>query len=71
MYVFVNIHIDGLERKDCILKKLCFEKIQLKKILKILPFFFRTPNNNYHILSNKIYTGLFLLLNLRRLLQLF
>ena len=39
MYVFINIHIDGLEHKGCISKKPCFENIQFKKMLKILPFF--------------------------------
>ena len=39
MYVFINIYTDGLERKGCISKKPCFEKIQFKKMLKILSFF--------------------------------
>ena len=39
MHVYINTYIDGLECKNCISKKSCFEKIQFKKILKILPFF--------------------------------
>ena len=39
IHIYIFIYINDLERKSFISKKPCFEKIQFKKILKILLFF--------------------------------
>ena len=39
MYIYMHIYINGLACKGCISKEPCFEKIQFKKFLKILPSF--------------------------------